>query len=232
MPWALLLDFDGTITPMDVGPLILSHFAGDRWIPLNEAWDRGDLTTAQRAEGQWAMVEADEAAVLRLLDRVPLDPHFPVLVDYCRARRVPLWIISDGFDFYIERILANHRLTGVSTLSNRARWADGRWRLEFPHPDRRGEPAGSWKAEIVRQFQAAGARVAYVGDGLSDRAAIQAADRRFAKGKLADHCRKQGIPFLPFESLVDVHAGLRALVEMEGRPDPGGAPEGEQSWAR
>lgn len=215
MGWVLLLDFDGTISPTDVGPLILSHFAGDRWIPLNEAWDRGKLTTAERAEGQWAMVKADEAAVRRLVDQVRLDPHFPVLVDYCQGRHIPLWIVSDGFDFYIERILANHRLTGIAVLSNRARWADGRWRLEFPHPDGRGEPAGSWKAEIVRRFQADGARVVYTGDGLSDRAAAEVADRRFAKGKLADHCRKQGIPFLPFESLVDIHTGLRAFVEME-----------------
>lgn len=232
MGWVLLLDFDGTVTPIDVGPLILSRFAGDRWIALNEAWDRGELTTAERAEGQWAMVEADGAAVHALLDRVPLDPHFPALVDYCRGRHIPLWIVSDGFDFYIERILANHRLTGIVVLSNRARWSDGRWRLEFPHPDGRGEPAGSWKADVVRQFQAKGARVVYAGDGLSDRAAIEAADGRFAKGKLADHCRTQGIPFLPFESLVEIHAGLRVLVEMEEGPDPGGAPEGEQSWAR
>jgi 2-hydroxy-3-keto-5-methylthiopentenyl-1-phosphate phosphatase len=67
----------------------------------------------------------------------------------------------------------------------------------------------------VRRFQADGARGVYTGDGLSDRAAAEVADRRFAKGKLADHCRKQGIPFLPFESLVDVHTGLRAFVEME-----------------
>ncbi len=215
MGWVLLLDFDGTITPMDVGPLILSRFAGDRWITLNEAWDRGELTTAERAEGQWAMLEADEAAVQALLDQVPLDPYLPVLVDYCRRRHIPLRIVSDGFDFYIERILVNHRLTGITVLSNRARWADGRWRLEFPYAERCGEPAGSWKAEIVRRFQADGARVLYAGDGLSDRSAAEAADRRFAKGKLADHCRKQGIPFLPFESLVDVHTGLQAFVEME-----------------
>lgn len=229
MGWVLLLDFDGTVTPTDVGHLILSHCTGDRWVPLNEEWDRGELTTAERAEGQWAMIETDESAVQALLDQVQLDPQFPLLVEYCRRRPIPVWIVSDGFDFYIERILGNYGLAGVPVFSNRARWAEGRWRLEFPRADKHDEPAGSWKAHIVRGFQAEGARVIYAGDGLSDRAAAEAADRRFAKGKLADHCRERGIPFLPFENLVDVHAGLRRLVEMEDGRDPEGATEGERS---
>lgn len=229
MRWVLLLDFDGTVTPIDVGPLILSQFTGDRWLPVNEGWERGELTTPERAERQWTMVTADEAAVHALLERVQLDPHFPVLVDDCRRRGIPLWIVSDGFDFYIERILANHGLTGVPTLANRARWSAGRWRLEFPYQDEQGTPAGSWKADVVRQFQAKGARVVYVGDGLSDQSAVEAADRRFAKGKLAAHCRERGISFQPFEGLAQVHAGLRALVEMEGGRERGVATEGEKS---
>jgi 2,3-diketo-5-methylthio-1-phosphopentane phosphatase len=228
MGWVLLLDFDGTVTPTDVGPLILSHFTGDRWVPPNEAWESGELTTPERAERQWAMMTADEAAVHALLERVQLDPHFPVLMDYCRRYGVPLWIVSDGFDFYIERILANHGLTEVPILANRARWSHGRWRLEFPYADGHGRLAGSWKADVVRQFQAKGVRVAYAGDGLSDRSAAEAADGRFAKGKLADHCRKQGMPFEPFESLGQVHAGLRVLVEMEEERGPGRETEGEK----
>jgi len=70
MRWVLLLDFDGTMTPIDVGPLILSQFTGDRWLPVNEGWERGELTTPERAERQWTMVTADEAAVQALLDQV------------------------------------------------------------------------------------------------------------------------------------------------------------------
>ncbi|MBI3457473.1 MAG: MtnX-like HAD-IB family phosphatase [Candidatus Rokubacteria bacterium] len=218
MGWAVLLDFDGTVTPTDVGPFILRHFTGERWMPANEAWQRGELSTADRAAQQWALLEADEAAVGALLAQVPLDPAFPALAELCRRRGVPLWIVSDGFDFYIERILANHGVTGVPVLANRARRNGGRWRLEFPHPDRPGEPAGAWKADIVRRVQAEGHRVAYVGDGLSDRAAAEAADRRFAKRKLADHCRALGIPFEPFESLAEVHARLEALLDVPAGP--------------
>jgi len=229
MDWVLLLDFDGTVSPTDVGPLILSRLAGDRWIPLNQAWDRGEVTTPERAQGQWALVAADDVAVQTVVDQVQLDPHFPALLACCRERSIPLWIVSDGFDFYIERILANHGLAGVPTLANRARWSDGRWRLEFPYADRHGTPAGSWKADVVRRFQDGGARVVYAGDGLSDRAGAEAADHRFAKGKLTAYCRERGIPFESFEGLAQVLAGIRALVNIEDRREPGAGTEGETS---
>ncbi|HEV8673330.1 MAG TPA: HAD-IB family phosphatase [Methylomirabilota bacterium] len=216
MGWVFLLDFDGTTTPTDVGPFILAHFTGDRWLAPDQAWERGELTTPERATRQWAMIDADEAAVGALVDRVALDPHFPALVEACRRRDVPLGILSDGFDFYIQRMLANHGVGGVPVLANHARWNGGRWRLEFPRPDPPGEPAGAWKAAVVRGFQAAGARVAYAGDGLSDRAAAEAADRRFAKAKLAEHCRRHGIPFRPFASLADVHADFAGALELPG----------------
>jgi len=73
MDRVLLLDFDGTISPADVGHLVLSHFTGDRWLALNEAWERGELTTAEQAEQQEAMVRANEAAVQALLDQVHAD---------------------------------------------------------------------------------------------------------------------------------------------------------------
>jgi 2,3-diketo-5-methylthio-1-phosphopentane phosphatase len=212
MQWVLLLDFDGTVSPTDVGPFILASLTGSRWIPPNQAWERGELTTPERARQQWALLEADEAAVASVLAGIRLDPALPVLLRECRRRGIRVWIVSDGFDFYIERLLDSHGVTGIPFFANRARWRDGRWELDFPRPDAPGAPAGAWKAAVVRRFQDEGARVVYVGDGLSDRVAAEAADRRFAKGKLAEHCRRHGIAFEPFETLADVHAGLPALL--------------------
>ncbi len=216
MSWVLLLDFDGTVSPTDVGPFILAHFTGRGWIAANEAWERGELTTAERDRRQWALLKADDTTVARLLADLRLDPGLPVLLAACRRRRVPVWIVSDGFDFYIERLLADHGIAGVPFLANRARWREGRWELDFPRRDAAGAPAGAWKAEIVRGFQGEGAKVVYVGDGLSDRIAAEAADRVFAKGKLAEYGRDAGLPFEPFRTLADVHVRLQPLLDAEG----------------
>ena len=51
-------------------------------------------------------------------------------------------------------------------------------------------------------------RLVYVGDGYSDRCAALAADRVFARAGLADYLRGEGVPYEPFDTLLDVAAAL------------------------
>jgi len=57
---------------------------------------------------------------------------------------------------------------------------------------------------VVRELQAAGHRVAVIGDGSADRCAAEAADAVFARRSLVRYCRERGIPFRPFESFDEV----------------------------
>ena len=66
----------------------------------------------------------------------------------------------------------------------------------------------------MRLLSRAGAQMIFVGDGLSDRYAAQAADLVFAKDSLATYCRQQSIEYVPFEGLAEIAAWLEApLVE-------------------
>ena len=57
-----------------------------------------------------------------------------------------------------------------------------------------------------------GLKVAYVGDGWSDRCAAKAADLVFARGTLAEHLAAEGVAFEPFDDLNDVREGLRRYL--------------------
>jgi 2-hydroxy-3-keto-5-methylthiopentenyl-1-phosphate phosphatase len=59
---------------------------------------------------------------------------------------------------------------------------------------------------------AAGRPIAYVGDGWSDRCGAQVADLVFARGTLAEHLARQGVPYVPFDDLIDVREGLRRYL--------------------
>ena len=67
--------------------------------------------------------------------------------------------------------------------------------------------------------------MAFVGDGVSDRFGARYADVTFAKDGLASHCRREAIPFLPYEDFGDVRAGLQGLGTVPspvgGEPCPG-----------
>jgi 2-hydroxy-3-keto-5-methylthiopentenyl-1-phosphate phosphatase len=52
----------------------------------------------------------------------------------------------------------------------------------------------------------------FVGDGLSDCYAAEAADLVFAKGTLAAHCRARGIEHVRYEGLAEVAAYLDEVL--------------------
>jgi len=52
----------------------------------------------------------------------------------------------------------------------------------------------------------------FVGDGLSDRYAVEYADLVFAKAELARFCRDNSIALVEYENLTDVAARLQFLI--------------------
>ncbi len=69
-----------------------------------------------------------------------------------------------------------------------------------------------YKRTLVERLQAEGQRIAYVGDGLTDREAAAAADLVFARRKLLEHCQAAGLACIPFEDFRDVQRGLEASI--------------------
>jgi 2-hydroxy-3-keto-5-methylthiopentenyl-1-phosphate phosphatase len=58
--------------------------------------------------------------------------------------------------------------------------------------------------------------VAFVGEGASDRYGALYSDVVFAKDRLVEIARSDGVPFLPWATFDDVRAGLEALDVIPG----------------
>lgn len=207
----VICDFDGTVATADVQHIIFDRYAGDRWLPVNDAWRRGEVSTEERSRRQWDMVHASQQEIAELVTPIPLDPGFASFVSLCRRRGWPLQIASDGFDFYINRILAAHGLGDLSVFANRMTWANGHAAMTFARPNPACCRLGNCKRLIVEEQRPSGGRVVFVGDGLSDACGAAAADLVFAKGLLARYCSENGIVYLPFKDFADVAASLQGL---------------------
>lgn len=101
----VFLDFDGTISKRDVIDRILEEFADSRWLDAEEKWLNGEIGSRECLEKQFSFVRAAPAELDEFLDTLELDEGFAPLLDVCREANLDVHIVSDGFDYYIRRLL-------------------------------------------------------------------------------------------------------------------------------
>jgi 2,3-diketo-5-methylthio-1-phosphopentane phosphatase len=215
-PPTVFLDFDGTITTRDVTDAILDAYADPQWLVIEEEWKAGRIGSRECLAAQMALVSAGTEQIDAVLDAIEVDPGFAHLLEWGLARRVPIHIVSDGFDYCIQRILSRSRLgltrylSGVQIVSSRLAPASGRWRASFTASCAHG--CATCKPAAMDRLKAPGSPAIFVGDGLSDCYAAGVADVVFAKDALAVWCREHSIAHLAFDTLDTVAAAVDSLV--------------------
>lgn len=209
-------DFDGTITQVDVTDQILTQLAHPSWREVEQEWMLGLIGSRECLERQIALVNAAVDELHGVIDPVALDPGFAGFCKFAGKKRIPLYILSDGFDYVIRRVLKGAGLDRHfrSSLFASSLRVEGRRLIpSFPHspvPCEHG--CATCKAELIHRLRGSGRPVVFVGDGMSDRFAVENADVVFAKRHLLAHCRENGIACHPFETFKDVQAGLEKLL--------------------
>jgi 2,3-diketo-5-methylthio-1-phosphopentane phosphatase len=202
---SVFIDFDGTISTVDVGVHVLSRAAPDEWRAIDEQFRRGVIDSRECILDEWDLVEGDEATLREIAAEVELDAGLGPLVDDLRALGAEVTVVSDGFGFYVEEAV---RPFGLDVLTNAVDFTTRR--LLFPHEDRCCPCAscGTCKQAPIKDAQQRGQHTMLIGDGASDRKAALLADVVFAKGVLEQWCRSFGVECIPFVTLDDVRQAL------------------------
>lgn len=208
---SVLVDFDGTACSSDVAEMLLTEFGDPSWPEYDEAVDRGEigLRAAIQIQDGFLNATADEL-VSYAVEHGPLDPTFPLFVEWLTASGIPLALVSDGFGFYIEPILEAAGLGGLTVFANEQVWGpDGRpVGMRFVNGHEVCVGCGTCKMNAVLRYREAHGPVAFVGDGQSDRYGALYADVTFAKGELVEHCLHDGVAFVPWNDFDDVRRSL------------------------
>ena len=211
-------DFDGTITEIDVTDSILTQFADPAWIKVEQQWVRGEIGSRECLARQMDLVHASVGDLNALIGSVLLDPHFAGFHSWLSKRAIPFYVLSDGFDYVIRRILRRCGVTGPLSngshlFASSLRIESGRLSTAFPHPAVVCEHGcATCKAAVMRRLKGAYAPSIFIGDGLSDRFAAAEADLVFAKKRLLEYCRNQRIECVPFETFADIAAAVSKLI--------------------
>ncbi len=218
--WAVVCDFDGTATVEDTADaLSIAYIGHERWKRANDLFHAGALSFERLLHEIFGPIQASPDEVRAFArSHVRFRPGFERLVASCRERRVPFVLASGGLDIYIRpalELLPPALVEGLDLRANHAEHVEGGLALSFPYQHAPGAcgTCGSCKGAVVTELQAKGRAVIAVGDGNADRCMARVADVVFARGRLLEWCRREGVACEPFEALDGVAERLRSPPE-------------------
>lgn len=226
----VFMDFDGTVTVRDVGNDVFGRFSGGRNQEAIDRYHDERLSAHDLFQIEAALAGAVSHDELNaLIDAEVIDDGFVRFIAFCRTRDLDPCILSDGLDYYVDRILlrsgagevprfANHlRLIGAVPASDASQAGDGAGRvtlaLEFPAGNADCDRCACCKRNIMLGRAGEEDVIVYVGEGYSDRCPARYADLVFAKKSLQTYCQNENISYLPYTTFDDVRTQLGHLLE-------------------
>ncbi|UCF04274.1 MAG: MtnX-like HAD-IB family phosphatase [bacterium] len=209
---AVICDFDGTISVRDVGHHFFGAFISDSHgrSDLLHRWKIGLISSRECLVTEIDWVDASREDLDNFLSNELLDPYIKDFIDFCDRRDFKTLILSDGLDYYIDKLLMKFGLGFLDYRANHLVLSNGRLAgVEFPYYDlMECTMCGNCKRYHVEQLKNEGYYTVYVGNGYSDRCPAEHADIVLAKGDLLDHCRREGQECVPFSNFRDVEREL------------------------
>lgn len=210
-------DFDGTITLYDTWIEM-----GEYFIPDKEAWSEVIRQFEARQIGarecfirECGLVrDFDIDRFNEIIDKQRLDPKFLDFTEFCRSNSLSLTILSEGMDYYIDRILKKHGLE-IPFFSNKVVFSEDKssFKLEFPYSDSDCPKCGTSKRNILMNSTGDDEVSVFIGDGFSDACVVNYADIVFAKKSLASYCWKNNITYFEYQTFGDIIKKLTKLLD-------------------
>lgn len=211
----IFLDFDGTITKNDVGEEIFNKILKE---DIVKKIVKDLLTDKISSRECWenlcgsALIKNKNEFDNFILSQ-EIDPTLYRLVDYCEENRFQLFVLSDGFDYYIEKILKRENLSHLIVFSNKLILNDeGKLIPTFPYYNADCRSSANCKRNHIIENSGEDDYTVFVGDGNSDIDAIQYVDFIFAKDDLLKYCEVQRITYFPFKNFDDVILRMNELL--------------------
>ena len=205
--WALVSDFDGTVSADDFFTLAAGRYFTDEMLEPWREYLSGRKKHFDALNEMFGRLRGlpDLPAFVK---NIPLDSWFPETVALCHAKKIPVYICSAGCDWYINLLIGGLiGKYGVCLVTYHCDYSVETGlvmkRLPEDHPCY-DDNIGVSKAAVVKNLKERGFRVVFAGDGPPDILPAREADVVFAKKRLLDLCRRENIKTEPFADFRDV----------------------------
>lgn len=214
--YKIFVDFDGTISKTDVGEAMFLKF-GD--VEKSKVWIDEWLHQKINSAELWRLLcgsvhNFNEKEFDLFLDEIEIDPSFKKFVGYCEKEGFELRVLSDGFDYYIQKILRREGLDHLEIYSNQLTINEEKKLIpHFPFTDEECLQCANCKRNHLLNFSGDDDYTFYIGDGNTDICPVQFCDFIFAKNSLLRFCEINRITYFPYSTFADVIKKIDELKE-------------------
>jgi 2-hydroxy-3-keto-5-methylthiopentenyl-1-phosphate phosphatase len=210
----IFIDFDGTITKGDIGDSFFEKFGGQAAVKAVQDYRAGSINAVDCFNREAdACTFVSQKASNEFIDEQKIDQTFIDFISFCNRYKdgdsaINYFIVSDGLDYYINRILKNNGLQDVEVFSNHAEFAETakgiRLNLSYPYTDEECDRCACCKRNHMLTLSSDDDIIVYIGEGYSDFCPVKYADIVFAKDELQSYCQRENITYHLYNDFKDV----------------------------
>lgn len=202
----VLCDFDGTITLKDALYSFFEKYCTQEWKIVESLWTEGKIGSKECLEREFALVpNLNQQLIDNYLKTVEIDRTFKDFYYFCEENSIDLYIVSDGIDYFIKKILEFHRIKKIKIISNHGEFVNKEFRLSYPNNAKNcTNNLGTCKCNVLNDIKKFYNKVIFVGDGVSDFCVANKADILYAKTSLLDYCMKNNIKCSKYNNFEDI----------------------------
>lgn len=210
---ALVSDFDGTISDDDFFNYVVRRYLDDDALKPWREYLAGRKRHFDALSEIFSGLRIDKTEFDAFIDTIAIDKSFLDLAAFCAENKIPVCICSAGSDYYIRRRLKGdiERLN-IALISNPGVYDRKTGLVMRPNRDYFDAELGVSKAAVVQKLRQRGFYVIYCGDGAPDIKAAAAAQKVFARGRLYDLCRQNGVPAEKLENFDNVKKFVEEII--------------------
>jgi 2-hydroxy-3-keto-5-methylthiopentenyl-1-phosphate phosphatase len=212
----IFVDFDGTIAQKDIGEEMFLRFGDvDKVNEIAQQWINSKIKATDTWTATCGTVEGfNHDEFDNFLGSIQIDPGFKKFVEWCSDKKHELRILSDGFDYYINKFMKREELHNVEVHTNKLAFGDkNKLQPSFPYTDEECTKCANCKRNHILNFTSEDDYTVYVGDGFTDFCPSQFCDFIFAKNSLLKYCEVNRITYFPYTTFNDVIKKLDELSE-------------------
>ena len=183
-----------------------------RLAEIEESYNSGNLSTREYLSDFFDLVSNFPLDFSdSYFDRINTKNSFNDFISYCKESDHELFIVSDIFDLYINKVLTQGNISLKYFSGEIINNPDpGKLEIFYPYTDDYCKLCNTCKRNILisNTNDLENEISVYIGDGISDKCVSSFADIVFAKGKLASYCWKNNITYFEFDDFSDIISKL------------------------